>query len=79
MAAMTPGNYQVAWSYLDNTGWSVDVTGLNAKFPDGYVVELIGSNKTTSTSSVAITEDAGSTLVATITFSVLQDNLGLWY
>ena len=74
---MTPGNYQVAWSYLDNTGWNVDITGLNAKFPNGYVIELIGGNKTTTTSSVAITEDAGSTQVATVTFTVLPDNLGL--
>ncbi len=77
IAAMTPGNYQVAWSFLDNTGWNVDITGLNAKFPDGYVIELIGGNKTTTTSSVAITEDAGSTQVATVTFTVLPDNLGL--
>lgn len=74
---ITPGNYQVAWSYLDNTGWSMQLSGLNAKFPSGYVIELIGGNKTTTTSSVGITENAGSTAVGTVTFAVLPDNLGL--
>ena len=77
LAAITPGNYQVAWSFLDNTGWSMDITGLNAKFPNGYVLGLVGGNKTTTTSSVAVTETAGSSLLATVTFSVLPDNLGI--
>ena len=77
LAAIAPGNYQVGWSYLDNTGWSVDLTGLNAKFPNGYVIELVGGNKTTPTSSVTLTEDAGATTVATVTFSILPDSLGL--
>lgn len=74
---VTNGNYQVAWSYLDNTGWSLSLSGLNAKFPNGYVVDLIGGNKTTSTSSVSITENSGSTLVGTVTFTVLPDSLGV--
>lgn len=74
-AAMTPGNYEVAWSFLDNTGWSMGLSGLNAKFPNGYVVELIGGNKTTTTSSVSIS--AGGTSRGAVTFTVLPDNLGL--
>lgn len=74
---VTSGNYQLAWSYLDNTGWSMSISGLNAKFPNGYVVDLIGGNKTTSTSSVDITENSGSTLVGTVTFTVLPDSLGV--
>ena len=77
LAAITPGNYQVTWSYLDNTGWTVDLTGLNAEFPNGYVLGLVGGNKTSTTTRVTITEDAGSTTVATVAFTVLPDNLGL--
>ena len=77
VAAIVPGEYQVTWSFLDNTGWSVDVTGLNAKFPNGYAMALIGGDKTTASSAVTVTEDAGSTTVATVTFTVLPDSMGI--
>jgi autotransporter-associated beta strand protein len=74
---MTPGNYEVTWSFLDNTGWDMTLSGLNAQFPSGYAVALIGGNKTTATSSVGITENAGSTSVGTVTFTILRDNMGV--
>lgn len=74
---VTPGDYEVTWSFLDNTGWDLSLTGLNAAFPGGYVVGVIGGNKSSLTSEIDITEDAGSTLVDAVTFTVLPDNMGV--
>lgn len=72
-----PGEYEATWGMLDNTGWSFNLTGLNTQFPNGYVVALIGAGKTSATSSVSITENTGSTLVGTVTFSLLPDGMGV--
>jgi hypothetical protein len=76
-SVMQPGDYEVTWGMIDNTGWSIDLTGLAAKFPSGYVVELIGADKTTATSSVGITNTADSTALGSVTFTVLPDAMGL--
>jgi fibronectin-binding autotransporter adhesin len=72
-----PGDDEVTWGMMDNTGWSFGVTGLNAQFPDGYVLDLIGAGKVDSSSIVTITEDAGATTVATVTFTLLGGRVGL--
>lgn len=72
-----PGDAEVTYGMLDNTGWSCGLTNLNAKFPSGYVVELVGAGKTTATSSVSITENSGSTLVGTVAFTLLANGHGL--
>ncbi|MEK7953635.1 beta strand repeat-containing protein [Luteolibacter soli] len=74
---VSPGNYQATWGFLDNTGWSVTLNGLAAKFPNGYVVDLVGGGKVTSNSRVTITENTGSTLVANVSFTTLPDNMGV--
>lgn len=53
---VTPGDDEVTWGMLDNTGWSVGLTGLNAPFPSGYVVFNIAAGKVTADSRVAVTD-----------------------
>ena len=76
-AMMAPGNYQVTWGMVDNTGWDIDVSGMAAKFPSGYVVELIGAGKTKTTSVVEVTNIVTSASLASVTFTVLPDGMGL--
>ena len=73
---VNPGDDEVTWSMLDNTGWTVDLQGLNAVFPNGYVVGIIGAGKTTSTSAVFINNDADSTTLATVPFTLLANACG---
>ncbi|GAA5124353.1 hypothetical protein GCM10023212_24070 [Luteolibacter yonseiensis] len=73
---MTPGNYEATWSYIDNTGWEFKVSGLNAKFPNGYMVGLIGGGKTTATSSVEISDPDFNSL-GTVAFTLLPDKMGV--
>ncbi len=54
--AVTPGNDEVTWGILDNTGWSVGLSGLTATFPNGYVILNIAALKVTANSRVAITD-----------------------
>ena len=77
MAEIQPGDYQVTWSFLDNTGWSVELSGMAAKFPNGYVVELVGGDKTTATASVQLTNTADASSLGSATFTVLPDAMGL--
>lgn len=77
LAAIQPGDYQVTWGMVDNTGWNMDITGLSAKFPNGYVLTLIGAGKTTANSRVAITNLANSAGLADVSFTVLPDAMGL--
>jgi hypothetical protein len=53
-ATVLPGNDQVTWSYLDNTGWTNTLSGLNAAFPNGYVIELIGASGSATTNARVI-------------------------
>jgi Concanavalin A-like lectin/glucanases superfamily/Immunoglobulin domain len=78
-ATVSPGNDEVTWGILDNLGWSVDLTGLNAQFPNGYVVGLIsaGDGKIRSSSQFTITSDADSSTLATVSFNLISSNVGL--
>jgi len=47
-----PGNDQVTWGILDNLGWTINLSGLNATFTNGYVIQCVGAGKVSSTSIV---------------------------
>lgn len=55
-SSVLPGNDEVTWSFEDNTGWTNTLTGLNAGFPNGYVIGLIGVSKCTTNSRVVFTD-----------------------
>ncbi len=55
-ASVLPGNDELTWSFEDNTGWTNTLSGLNAGFPNGYVIELIGVSKCTPSSEVVFTD-----------------------
>ena len=61
-ATVTPGNDEVTWSFLDNTGWSVDLSGLNTAFPNGYVIQCIGASKATANSLITFSDPAAGAL-----------------
>ena len=50
------GNDEVTWGILDNTGWSIALSGLNAAFPHGYVIQGIGAGKINGSSRVNIAD-----------------------
>ena len=60
-SSVLPGNDEVTWGFEDNTGWTNTVSGLNAAFPNGYVIELIGAVKCTANSRVVVTDGATTT------------------
>jgi hypothetical protein len=60
-ASVLPGNDEVTWGFEDNTGWTNTLSGLNASFPNGYVIEMIGAVKCTPNSRVVITAGATTT------------------
>ena len=64
---VTPGDDEVTWGMLDNTGWSVGLSGLKTAFPNGYVIQNIAAGKITSTSHVEFTD--GSSFTNWIGFS----------
>jgi hypothetical protein len=53
-SSVLPGNDEVTWSFEDNTGWTNTLSGLNAAFPNGYVIELIGVSKCSVNSRVYV-------------------------
>jgi Concanavalin A-like lectin/glucanases superfamily/Immunoglobulin I-set domain len=63
--APTPGNNEVTWGFLDNgSAWSVNMSGLNATFPHGYVIQCISASGDTGTklsSSSQVTDGASFT------------------
>ena len=61
LSHVLPGNDEVTWSFEDNTGWTNNLSGLNAAFPNGYVIELIGVAKCTANSRVVVTDGATTT------------------
>lgn len=77
MAAMQPGEYEVTWGMVDNTGWTIDLEGLAGKFPNGYVLGLLGAGKTTANSTVGITNRADGVGLAEVKFKVLPDAMGI--
>ena len=77
---VAPGNNEVTWSYLDS-GYggggavgkapSVSVSGLAAKFPNGYVVQTIAANSGVKTfNDVDITDGVTTDTVAYATYYV---------
>ena len=58
---VTPGEDEVTWGMLDNTGWSVGLSGLNAAFPHGYVIQGIAAGKVEATSQVDFADGASYT------------------
>ncbi len=52
----TPGNNEVTWGMLDNTGWSISLSGLNATFPNGYVIQGIGVANVKTSSRMLVTD-----------------------
>lgn len=56
VSTVLPGNDEVTWGYEDNTGWTNSLSGLNAGFPNGYVIELVGAVKCTADSRVVVTD-----------------------
>lgn len=52
----TPGNNEVTWGMLDNTGWTISISGLNATFPNGYVIQGIAAGKVNSSSIMTVTD-----------------------
>jgi len=67
ISSVSPGNDEVTWSFEDNTGWTNNLTGLNAAFPNGYVIELIGAAKCSASSRVVVTD--GATFTNSLGFS----------
>jgi hypothetical protein len=67
--AVTPGDNEVTWSYLDDSspGWSVALSGLNTAFPNGYVVQTIGVPYLPPAPNVNITDSATFTNLLTYT------------
>jgi hypothetical protein len=59
MTVPPPGNDQVTWGILDNQGWTISMSGLNATFPNGYVIQCIGAGKVTGTSLVNFSDNSG--------------------
>jgi hypothetical protein len=68
-ATVTPGDDQVTWGYLDDAeqGYSVNVSGLNAEFPNGYVVQTISAPHSPPAPDVNVTDSATYTNVLTYT------------
>jgi hypothetical protein len=60
-STVTPGNDEVTWGYEDNTGWTNYLSGLNTDFPNGYVIELIGTVKCTANSRVVVSDGVTTT------------------
>ncbi len=52
------GNDEVTWGMMDNTGWSISLSGLNAAFPNGYVIQGIAAGKVNASSRINITDGA---------------------
>src|ERR1035438_7927546 len=67
--AVTPGDNEVTWSYLDDSspGWSVALSGLNTAFPNGYVVQTIGVPYLPPAPNVNVTDSATFTNVLSYT------------
>jgi hypothetical protein len=67
--SVTPGDDEVTWSYLDDSspGWSVGLSGLNAAFPNGYVIQTIGVPYTPPAPVVNVTDSTTFTNVLTYT------------
>ena len=61
VSSVTPGNDEVTWGYQDNTGWTNTLSGMSAAFPNGYVIELIGTVKCTPSSRVVATDGVTTT------------------
>jgi hypothetical protein len=74
---VTPGDDEVTWSYLDDTspGWSVALSGLNATFPNGYVIQTIGVPYAPPAPNVNITDSA--TFTNTLTYTDLGNGTAL--
>lgn len=68
-SSVSPGNDEVTWSFEDNTGWTNTLSGLNATFPNGYVIQLIGVTKCTASSRVVVTD--GTTTTTTNAFQTI--------
>jgi hypothetical protein len=73
---VAPGNNEVTWGYLDDGNTTGDaptatVSGLAAKFPNGYVIQTIAANGGVKTfNNVDFTD--GSTFTNTVAYSAYQ-------
>lgn len=71
---VTPGNDEVTWGYLDDGNVngqapSATVSGLAAKFPNGYVIQTIAAeNGTTAFNSVDFSDGATTNIAAYATY-----------
>jgi hypothetical protein len=71
--AVAPGNNEVTWAYLDDAGVpaTVSVSGLAAKFPNGYVIQTIAAeNGVTTFDGVDITDGITTSALAYSTYYV---------